>query len=143
MTSDVPDLLTLHGALVSSPLSAPGATLSLSFRRGQPFPGTPSLTWTINCERGEIRLVSPTGIALQASAYDSPVTIHVHHYETDQVDEVEWSWSERQHELPVLARCVSECLYAFADGRAEGDGWVGIESAARRARTIEKLIDGA
>ncbi|KAF2832572.1 NAD(P)-binding protein [Ophiobolus disseminans] len=143
MTSDVPDLLSFHGALVPSQLSAPDATLSFYFRRGQPFPGTPSLTWTINCERGEIRLVSPSGIALQASAYESPVTIQVHRFDTNEVEEVEWGWSERQEELPLLARSVSECLYAFADGKAEGDGWTGIESAAVRARLIEKFLSDA
>jgi len=142
VTSDVPDLLSFHGALVPSPQSVPGATLSFLFRRGQPFPGTPSLAWTINCERGEIRLVSPSGIALQAAAYELPVTIHVHHFDTDEVEEINWTWSESQQELPVLARSVSECLYAFADGRAEGDGWVGIESAAARARLIEMFLSG-
>jgi hypothetical protein len=140
MTSDVPDLLSVHGALASSAQSAPGATLSFLFRRGQPFPGTPSLVWTINCERGEIRVVAPSGIALQARAYDEPVTIQVHHFDTDKVEDVEWHWSERQEELPLLARAVSECLYAFAEGREVGDGWTGIESAAVRARMVEQFM---
>jgi hypothetical protein len=140
ITSDVPDLLALHSALASSLQSVPGATLSFFFRRGQPFPGTPSLVWTINCERGEIRLVSPSGIALQASASDESVMIQVHHFETDEVEDVKWGWNERQLELPLLSKSVSECLYAFAEGHEEGDGWAGIESAARRARLIEQIL---
>lgn len=139
----MPDLLTLHGALAPSSQSKPGATLSILFRRGQPFPGTPSLVWTINCERGEIRLVSPAGIALQARGYDSPVTIQVHHFDTDKVEDIEWKWSERQEELPILARAVSECLYAFAEGREAGDGWADIESAAVKARLIEQFLSAA
>jgi hypothetical protein len=141
MASDVPDLLTLHGGLALSPQSVPNATLSFLFRRGQPFPGTPSLVWTINCERGEIRLVSPSGIALQASAGNETVKIQIHYFETDEVEDVEWAWSERQQELPLLAKAVSECLYAFAEGREEGDGWAGIESAASRARLIEQFMN--
>jgi hypothetical protein len=143
ITSNVPDLLILHGALTSSPQSVPGATLSFLFRRGQPFPGTPSLVWTINCERGEIRLVSPSGIALQASASDGSVKIQVHHFDTDEVEDEEWAWNERQQELPLLAKSVSECLYNFAEGRKEGDGWAGIESAARRAHLIEQFLTSA
>jgi hypothetical protein len=143
ITSDVPDLLSLHGALAASPQSVPGATLSFLFRRGQPFPGTPSLVWTINCEFGEIRLVSPGGIALQASAGTESVSIQVHHFETNEVEDIEWAWSERQQELPLLAKAVSECLYAFAEGREEGNGWAGVESAAGRARLIEHFLSTA
>jgi hypothetical protein len=142
MTSDVPDLLSVHGALTPSPLTAPNATLSLLFRRGQPFPGDPPLTWNINCERGEIRLVSPSGTGLQASGADD-VSIKVHHYDTNEVEDVNWAWSERQQELPIMARTVSECLYAFAEGREEGDKWAGVESAAVRARMIEQFLDAA
>jgi hypothetical protein len=142
MTSDVPDLLSLHGAL-ASPQAVAGATLSFLFRRGQPFPGTPSLVWTINCERGEIRVVAPSGIALQARAYDEPVTLQVHHFDTDKVEDIDWDWGERQNELPMLARIVSECLYAFAEGREAGDGWAGVESAAARARMVEQFLDTA
>ncbi|KAH7412361.1 putative oxidoreductase [Phaeosphaeria sp. MPI-PUGE-AT-0046c] len=143
VTSDVPDLLHVQGALTASPQTVAGATLSYSFRRGQPFPGTPALVWTINCQRGEIRLVSPSGPALHASGGTEAVTIEVHHFDTDEVKNISWAWSERQKELPLLARGVSECLYAFAEGRAEGDGWASIESAAARARLIERFVSAA
>ncbi|KAF2249195.1 putative oxidoreductase [Trematosphaeria pertusa] len=138
--SDVPDLLSLHGALQPSPQTATSATLSFLFRRGQPFPGTPSLSWTINCEYGEIRLVSPSGLALQASAYDEPVTIHIHWFEDDRVEDVKFEWSKEQEEVPIPARSVMRSLYAFADGKEEGDGWVSLEDAARRARQIEGFL---
>jgi hypothetical protein len=142
VTSDVPDLLSVHGGLIASELAVEGATLQFSFRRGQPFPGRPALEWTINCEHGEIRLVSPDGIALQASG-GGDVTIQVHHFDTDEVENVDWAWNERQSELPLLARAVSECLYAFAEGKKEGDGWAGIESAAARAKMIEQFLSAA
>ena len=38
------------------------------------------------------------------------------------------------------AKSVSESLYAFAEGRVEGDGWAGIESAATTAGLIESFL---
>jgi hypothetical protein len=142
ITSDVPDLISVHGALAPSSVAAPDATLSISFRRGQPFPGTAPLVWTINCELGEIQLVSPSGTALQASAGDD-VSIRVHHFDTDKVEDISWAWKDRQQDLPIMARSVSECLYAFAEGREEGEGWAGIESAAVRAGMIEQFLSSA
>ncbi|KAJ4373081.1 hypothetical protein N0V83_003372 [Neocucurbitaria cava] len=138
-TSDVPDLLSFHGTIASSQ-AAPNATLSFLFRRGQPFPGTPPLTWTINCEHGEIRLLSPSGTNLEPNEGDEPLTIQVHHFDSDTVENVEWKWGDRQTELPVLARNVMESLYAFADGKEEGKGWVSLEDAARRAALIRSFL---
>src|SRR5262245_44747160 len=101
VTSNVPDLLSLPATLASS-----RTTLSLLFRRGQPFPGTPSLTWTINCEHGEIRLVSPSGTSLEVNDYEKPVTIHVHWFEEDRVEDFPWSWDTEQVEVPLMARTV-------------------------------------
>ncbi|KAF2635763.1 putative oxidoreductase [Massarina eburnea CBS 473.64] len=131
--SDVPDLLSLHGTLASSQ-----ATLSVGFRRGQPFPGTPSFVWTINCEKGEIRVVSPAALSLESGDVKNPVTIHVHWFADDIVEEVKWEWNEEQQKLPLMARSVMRCLTSIADGKAEGDGWVGLEDAAKRA----KMVDG-
>ena len=116
--SDVPDLISLNGRLPPS-----SATFSYLFRRGQPFPGDPALSWSINLEHGEIRLVSTSGLNLETGA---PATIHVHWFDNDQVEEVKWEWNEEFAELPGSARNVISTLVAFAEGRAEGDGWVGI-----------------
>lgn len=117
--------------------------MSFYFRRGQPFPGTPSFDWRINFDMGEIRLLSPSGLALEAGADDKPVTIQVHYFDTDKVEEILWDWNDLQREVPVSARNVMTNLYAFADGAEEGEGWVGLEDAARRAEQIEGwLKDG-
>ncbi|KAF1958127.1 NAD(P)-binding protein [Byssothecium circinans] len=133
--SDVPDLLSLHGALAST-----RATLSVTFRRAQPFPGTPSLVWTINCEKGEIRVVSPSTTTMETAENQEPVTIHAHWFESDSVEEVKWKWSEEQEKLPLAARSVMRTLFSFADGNAEGDGWVSLEDAAKRAELIEGFL---
>jgi hypothetical protein len=141
VTSDVPDLLSLHGNLAPASHAVPNATLSFLFRRGQPFPGTPSLNWNITCERGEIRVISPTSMTLQTRENDRPITIQVHHFDNDEVEDVAWDWSDRQREVPIIGRDVMECLYAFADRKAEGDGWVGLEDAARYAQLIESFLE--
>ncbi|KAJ4360906.1 uncharacterized protein N0V89_001475 [Didymosphaeria variabile] len=130
--SDVPDLLSLHGTLQPS-----NATLSYLFRRGQQFPGTPALTWTINLEHGEIRLVSQSGLNLELG---EPASIHVHWFDNDKVEEVKWEWNAEQAALPPSARNVINTLIAFADRKAPGDGWVSIEDAADRARLMESFL---
>ena len=139
--SDVPDLLSFNARLQPSPHTSEDATLAFFFRRGQPFPGTSSLTWALNFQHGEIRVESPTTSFFEPGPNDKPITIHVHRFEDDSVSMVEWSWSEEQAVLPLPARSVSATLYAFADGRPQGDGWVSLEDAAQRAMLIEKLLD--
>lgn len=160
--SDVPDLLSLHGTclfmlrkihlirvaeisnhsigtLPESDYTSPKASLVAYFARGQPYPGDPSLSWTLNCEKGTMRLISPSGIALHANAYESPVTISVHEYLTDKVEQIEWSWSEAQLDVPILSRSVQTCLVSVAEKNQKG--YVALEDAADRARQISKWLD--
>ncbi|KAH6639539.1 putative oxidoreductase [Boeremia exigua] len=140
VTSDVPDLLSFNAQLKPSPHTAPNATLSFFYRRGQSFPGTPALTWTLNFQHGEIKVESPTSGFLEPGPKDEPITIHVHRYDDDSVEVVEWNWSPEQAVLPLSARSVSATLFAFADGRPAGEGWVSVDDAARRAVVIEKFL---
>lgn len=139
--SSIPDLLTLHGTLAASPQTAPNATLAFQFRSGPAFPGTPMLTWTVECERGEIKLISETSPFLRFSDADGPVTIQVHDFESGEVKEVPWDWTEEQKNVPVIARGVMKSVLDFADGKKEGDGWVGLKDAAEFARVIESFMD--
>ncbi|KAI9928365.1 hypothetical protein MW887_002403 [Aspergillus wentii] len=137
--SNVPDLLSLHGTLPESPYTALNATLTAYFNRGQPYPNDPSLTWTLNCEHGTIRLTAPAGIALQAHAYAEPVTISVYRFETGEVEDVQWGWDEAQLEVSVPARSVLRSLVNLAEGRE--DGYVSLEDAVGRARQIGGWLD--
>jgi len=141
ITSNVPDLLSLNARLTPSPYTAANATLSFFFRRGQPFPGGSALTWILNFEHGEIKVESPTSGFLEQGPKDEPITIQVHRYEDDSVEDVQWQWSGEQAGLPLPARSVSATLFAFADGKPEGTGWVGVGDAARRATLIAKFLD--
>lgn len=139
--SDVPDLLTFNARLQSSERIAENATLAFFFRRGQPFPGTPQLTWRINFEYGEIEVLSLSSGFLDFGHDDKSVTIRVHSFNNDAIEEIEWSSCLEHSELPFVARAVSATLYSFADRKPSGDGWVGLEDAAHRAELIEKLLN--
>ena len=115
VTSDVPDLIYVSGALPGSPIISDGAILAIRYRRGDPFKGEPGLVWTIEGEKGEIRLVSPSGPAIQALS--EPGTIEIHNFDTDEVETVEWKWHDWQEGLPIPARNIGALYEAFADGR--------------------------
>ncbi|KAL4970506.1 Gfo/Idh/MocA family protein [Aspergillus stella-maris] len=138
--SDVPDLVSVHGSLPPSPHVTENATLLATFTRGQPFPGDPALVWTLTGELGSIRLVAESGIALQASAYDAPVTISLHTFDTDEVLDVPWGWSEEQMGVPVSGRSVQTCLFGIGEG--DEKGYVGLEEGVKRARQVYGWLDG-
>ncbi|KAK1994445.1 oxidoreductase family protein [Colletotrichum falcatum] len=140
--TDVPDLLAVTATLAASDVVAPGgATLLARFRRGQPFPGDPQLSWTIHGERGEIRLTSRDSVALQAFADGDAVRIEVHDFATDEVERVPWAWAAWQDELPVPARCIGAVYDAFASGggAAAAAGLASFDDALRRHEQLAGL----
>ena len=89
----------------------------------------------------------PSGTALLALKPGDPISIKTHHFDTNEVEEVPWEFTAEQKEVPIRARDVMTCLYAFADGldaakrHEEGErGWVSLEDAADRARLIESFL---
>jgi predicted dehydrogenase len=134
--SDVPDLVIATGTLDASPIAQEGATLYFRLRRGQSFLNEPPLVWTINGEKGEIRLVSPGGTALQATAYYKPVVIEIHDHTTDQVEQIEWDWADWQKELPIVGRNTGALYDAFAND----DPYPTFEDALRRHEQLEEIM---
>ena len=114
--SNVPDLVIVAGTLSQSDITQKNASFLFRFRRGQPFAGEPDLVWTINGEKGEIRLVAPSGAALHANASTDDLTIEIHDYETDKVESVEWSFEDWQTELPLFARNTGKVYDVYAAG---------------------------
>ncbi|PSR99206.1 hypothetical protein BD289DRAFT_479587 [Coniella lustricola] len=124
LRSDVPDLIAVTASLTPSRAVQQGATLQVRFRRGQPFKGEPALAWWVNCEHGEIRLLSPAGTGLHADAYARPVTIDVHRFGHEEaskageeavVSKEEWTWLDWQedNQLPLVARSVAQVYDEF------------------------------
>lgn len=139
--SDVPDLIIATATLPESAIIQKGATLLYRFRRGQSFPGDPQLVWTINGEKGEVRVVSQdtTALSVLAGGARKP-TIEIHDFEGDKVEEVQWgypAWQE-ELELPMPARNVGSLYEAFAKGT--GKGYPTFEDALRRHGQLEGML---
>ncbi|KAJ4312008.1 hypothetical protein N0V84_010163 [Fusarium piperis] len=136
--SNVPDLIFATGTLKESETSQEGASVLIRFRRGQPFPGEAPFVFTINGEKGEIRLKVEGGTALHASSYDPPVTIEVDDFETGKVEEIAWQWQDWQEELPLISRSVAAVYDRFADGNNEG--LVSFDDALLRHEQLDGLL---
>ncbi|KAI9896305.1 hypothetical protein N3K66_008477 [Trichothecium roseum] len=154
--SDVPDLVFFTAGLSPSPSSsttsssssstgsvpiAPGASVLVRHRRGQPFPGQPALEWTINGEKGELRLISQNSTTIHAAAYASgPVRLELHDHATGAVEEVPWEWAGWQEELGYAARSIGAVYEEFAKGEGVGV-YAGFGDALRRHEQLEGMLD--
>lgn len=138
--SNVPDLIIINGTLAASQVAADGANVLFRFRRGQPFPGDPALSWTINGEKGEIRLQAFGGSSLHANSYTAPLTIEVHDFASDQVQKIDWSWQSWQEDLAIVGRSVGVLYDKFADGVVEGAP--SFETALVRHEQIASALAG-
>ncbi|KAF2211079.1 hypothetical protein CERZMDRAFT_112883 [Cercospora zeae-maydis SCOH1-5] len=141
-TTDVPDLLALHGTLQSSSMVQGGASLTLNFRLGPPFPGSMPFVWTINCEKGEIRISSERGPFIQAISGDYPIPIEVHFHDSDEVKTIEWQWEEWQESLPVVSRSIAKLYDLFSEGRLEEVSNATFVSAVSRHKQIDDILYG-
>lgn len=132
ITSNVPDLILVHGTLVSSQVQVP---FDARFRRGQPFKGALGFEWIISGETGEIKVSGP-GPALQA--WDAGFTIELYDFAKDEVRNVAWEEEEGYPNLPGAARNVARLYEAFAAGNP--NLYPDFDNAALRHAEIEALF---
>lgn len=135
--SDVPDLMFITGSLQASEYVNSGATVHFRCRRGQPFKGEDPLVWSVNGEKGEIRLRASGGMSIGAAAHAQPITIEVHDFDTDEVQNIEWSWQGRE-ELDVSARMVGALYEAFAAG--DPTKYPTFDHASKRHNQLDKML---
>ncbi|KAI0844097.1 NAD(P)-binding protein [Daldinia vernicosa] len=135
--SDVPDLILVTGSLQASEYATSGATVHLRFRRGQAFKGEDPFVWSINGERGEIRLSASGGPGISAASHGQPLTIEVHDFDTDGVENVEWNWQGRE-ELDISARIVGALYEAFAAGDAAK--YPTFDHASKRHDQLDRIL---
>lgn len=144
--SDVPDLIKVSGVLPESSFTQKGATLQVRFRRGQPFKGEPAFAWHINCEKGEIRLTSPSGSSIHANSYSEPVVIEVHDFASDEVRTVDWAWPEWQEEddLPIVSRSVALLYEALHEDLRKGAPreYPDFADAVKRHEQLNAMLSG-
>ncbi|ROT36470.1 oxidoreductase family protein [Sodiomyces alkalinus F11] len=120
--TDVPDLVAVHGALKGKDYVADRATLTAAIRSGPPFKGDPAFVWSIHGEKGEMQFTIPTGPYLQVGHEKGQVSVKVHDFATDTVEDVEWDWQDWQKELPLRARDVGELYERYAAWVEGGKG---------------------
>ncbi|XXH00941.1 hypothetical protein Hte_007292 [Hypoxylon texense] len=149
MKSDVPDFLAIHGKLArGKAYVVDDATLSLTYRTGLQFKGTPGFIWTINGEKGEI-MVTANGAYVHSDSYKDPIEIQIHDHDTDEVARVEWDWQDWQKDLPYRSRIVAELYERFAhwwgNGKPagdlpEGEDWPRLHDAVARMKEFDELF---
>ncbi|KAF2732246.1 NAD(P)-binding protein [Polyplosphaeria fusca] len=147
-TNDVPDLLALHGKLRKGKAGiVDGATLSVFFRSGPQFKGDPGFVWHIYGTKGELKVSAP-GPYIMADfyAYDAPVTIEVHDFQSDEVRDLGWEVEDWQKELPGKARNIGMLYERYAKwvegGKGEvkeGKEWPTVGDAVERMEQFAKL----
>lgn len=107
--ADTPDHIVYNGTLHNHD-SAP---ITILFRCGPPFEGTPGFIWSILGETGEIRVEAP-GPALQA--WDAGARILVQNFETGQVQEVDWENEQRPLKWEGPAKNIGSLYEGFVGG---------------------------
>ncbi|KZL70890.1 oxidoreductase family protein [Colletotrichum tofieldiae] len=137
--SNVPDLAFVTASLIGTDFVQDGASLLMSFRRGQPFPDDPHLTWMILGETGEIKLTAEGGTTPRTMA-SSPVRILWHEFATGQVQEVGWGWESWLQELPFAARGVAALYDAYAQENKKA--YSDFEHALKRHNQLEQILGG-
>lgn len=128
MTSDVPDYIHIDGSLPSHN-SAP---ISILFRKGPPFKGTLPFIWSIQGEKGEIR-VEAESAGLQA--FDVPVKVMVEDYRSGEVENVKWDYDVSVKDFKGPAKNIGMLYEKFA----EGSGYPTFADALERHEFLEEV----
>lgn len=106
---DSDDTIFLNGTLST------GIPISLTFRGGDPFPGTPGLDWRIYGSKGEIR-VTATGTLLSIGYPDVLVELIENDKTEKEVIEVETDEFDEGEEFGIWARNVARVYKGFSKG---------------------------
>ncbi|KAH6629587.1 oxidoreductase family protein [Boeremia exigua] len=148
VASNVPDYLSVHGTLQNNKgVVAPGASLQTTFRLGPQFKGEPGLVWTINGEKGELKLTAPGPYIHAGFSNDGPITIMHHDHATDESTGLDWDWPEWQKEYALPVRSVAGLYERYAEwvenGRpetvAEGKQWPRMDDGVALMREFDTL----
>jgi predicted dehydrogenase len=125
-TNTVPDQILLQGTVEQD-----NAPVSIHYRGGPPFPGTPNMQWWIQGSKGEIHLTSSSW-SLNVGREDTK--IEVFDRATGKVTEVKPERDEWD-ELPVPAHNIARLYEAIRKGE-----WVpDFEWAVKRHEILEEM----
>ncbi|KAJ4207663.1 hypothetical protein NW759_013893 [Fusarium solani] len=135
--SDVPDLVSVTALLKPSQYVESGATVVMTFQKGQPFPGDPCLTWTISGEKGELKFIAQGGTTPRTMA-SGDVKIVLHDFSTGEISDIPWAWEPWRQELPVAARGVAGIYEAYA--RGDSMGYCDFEHGLKRHEQLANIL---
>lgn len=139
-TSDVPDLVSVHGTLTPSHYISDNATLTVNFGTGPPFPGTTPFIWTITGTTGRMRVTSERGPFIQSEASAFPIPIEVEDFATGEVRKVAWDFESWQVPLLARGRNIAKMYDLYYEGRAEKYGLADFEGAVVRHRQLDEML---
>ena len=138
--SNVPDLLSVHGPIKASNYVTEGATLSVIFRSGPPFPETIPFVWTIIGEKGRIQVSNPRGPYIQSLASGFPTPIKVEDFASGQVREESWGWEDWQEALSAGGRNIAKLYDLYYEEKAEQAGVADFASAVHRHTQVDSML---
>ncbi|KAL1892594.1 hypothetical protein Sste5346_006879 [Sporothrix stenoceras] len=146
--SNVPDLLSINGFVKSVRTNNEPATLSVHYQRGFRLPGTPDLEWTLTGTKGKIRVTEMDGSSFESDPGPSGLNITLWTFADNKVEDVEWKYSDLQHEVNPRARTTQTLLYAYADAKRcvtkddirKSPEWPSLKSGAARAAEVEEWL---
>lgn len=138
ITSNVPDLISVHGSIQPSPMVDQGALLSVRLQRGVPLKDWPALVWEVMGETGAIRVVSHGGTAITAGVEHDLISFQIHDFKSGQVEDVEFPWDASVAELPLFARNMASLYEAYALGLK--DRYASFEDAVFRHQEIDGML---
>jgi len=139
-TSDVPDVVSVHGKLKAASHIADGALLTVNYRSGAPFPGTSPFVWTITGEKGRIRVSNERGPYLQATAAALPTPIELETFASGDIKQIDWEWDDWQQNVDAGARGIAKVYDLFYEGKATESGVADFASAVERHKEIDSVL---
>jgi predicted dehydrogenase len=139
-TSDVPDLVSIHGTLKESEHVVSGASLLVKFQTGPPFQGTSPFTWTITGEKGRIQMSCERGPMIHAEGSGFPIPILWEDFVSGEVKKIPWEFEDWQKSLPPVARNTAKQYDLFAEGNRDSPGLVDFEEAVVRHAQFDEML---
>jgi hypothetical protein len=139
-TSDVPDLVSIHGTLKESQHVAPGASLLVKFETGPPFQGTNPFLWTVTGDKGRIQMSCERGPMIHAEGSGFPIPILLEDFASGEVKNISWEFEDWQESIPPVARNTAKQYDLFAEGKRGSPGLVDFEEAVVRHAQFDKML---
>lgn len=95
------------------------------------------MVWTINGEKGEIRLTASDGPSLQVTGKENAPVVEVHDFQANTVQPLEYD-TDRRLDIKLPARNIGAVYEAFAAG--DETKYATFEHAAKRHSQLRDII---